>query len=183
MIRWAPLPWGLVLFRLVLGPLLLLAAHAPGGLLVLALGLAVLSDIFDGIIARRMGCATPALRQADSVTDIIFWLCVLGTALRRAPDIFAAHIPLIAVLLLAELACQALCFTRFHRPVATHTWFAKSWGLVLFAGFAWMFCAPSGLAIQITCLYGIAVDAEIFAILLRAKTYPVDVKSWRAVPA
>ena len=178
------IPWALVLFRLVLGPVLLaVAAHTPGGWLVLALALAVLSDIFDGKIGRRLGCATPALRQADSVVDVCFWLCVLGAALRRAPDVFASHIPVIAALLLAELVCQALCLARFRRPVATHTYFAKSWGLVLFAGFAWMFCSPAALAIQITCLYGIAVDAEIFAILLRAKTYPVDVKSLTALPA
>jgi CDP-diacylglycerol---glycerol-3-phosphate 3-phosphatidyltransferase len=169
-----------VLFRLGLAPLLLAGAvWLPGGVLVVALTLAVLSDIFDGIIARRLGCATPALRQADSTADVVFWLCMLGVAIRRAPALFVGHMPVIAALLLAEAACQALCLARFRRPVATHTYFAKSWGLVLLGCFAAMFLSPSALAIWFACLYGIAVDMEIFVILLRAASYPVDVKSWR----
>ena len=32
---------------------------------------ATLSDIYDGILARRFGVATPALRRYDSITDVI----------------------------------------------------------------------------------------------------------------
>jgi len=177
------IPWSFVVFRLGLGPLLLACEPwVSGWLLVLLLSFALLSDIFDGVIARALRCATPALRQADSLVDVGFWLCMLGIALRRTPDLFWANMPVIAALLIAEAGCQGLCFARFRRPVATHTYFAKSWGLVLFGGFVAMFLSPSALAIQITCLYGIAVEIEVFIILFTAVRYPVDVKFFWALP-
>jgi CDP-diacylglycerol--glycerol-3-phosphate 3-phosphatidyltransferase len=176
------IPWFLVLFRLALAPLLLaLAQKFSGWVLAAAITAAVLTDIFDGKIARRLNIATPALRQADSMVDVIFWLCMLGVAIRRAPDIFAAHWGIILALLLAETLCQSVCLIRFRRMVATHSYFAKSWGLILLLCFAAMFLHPAAWQIFLSCGYGIAVDAEILAILLRAQTYPVDVKFFRAL--
>jgi len=70
------LPRALILFRFLAGPaiLLLLTARSeeakPLCLGLLAAG--VLSDIFDGVIARRLNCSTPALRKLDSKADVVF---------------------------------------------------------------------------------------------------------------
>ena len=59
----------LVGLRFMIAPLLLLDA-LNGSTGIGFLGgyiIAVLSDIFDGIIARRLGVSTVALRQADRV--------------------------------------------------------------------------------------------------------------------
>ena len=74
-----------------------------------------------------------------------------------------------------------LCLARFRRLVATHTYAAKSWGLVLFVGFAVLLSVPNGLTICVMCLYGMAVDFEIFGILLLAARYPIDIPSIRVL--
>lgn len=141
----------------------------------------VLSDIFDGIIARRLGVATPKLRQADSAVDVLFWCCVFGAVWRRAPGMLWHHAWVITAFLVVEITCQVLCLARFRRMVATHTYAAKSWGLVLFAGFAVLMLAPNGLTIRVMCLYGIAVDLEILGILVLAPRYPIDIPSIRGL--
>ena len=48
---------------------------------------AFLSDVLDGVIARRTGTATPALRYADTIVDTIFYVAAavaLGVAVPGA---------------------------------------------------------------------------------------------------
>ena len=71
------LPLALTLLRLALAPLMVLLSERPHPLLFgLILTAAVLSDIFDGILARRLGVATPSLRRLDSAVDVVFYLAV-----------------------------------------------------------------------------------------------------------
>jgi phosphatidylglycerophosphate synthase len=62
------IPVLLVATRFLLGPILLFLATqgATGGWFLLGITAAFLSDVFDGIIARRLGVATERLRVADS---------------------------------------------------------------------------------------------------------------------
>ena len=80
MLNLAQLPGLLVGFRVLIAPLLLVDAvdHQTSIWFLVGYGLAILSDIFDGIIARRLGVSTPQLRQADSWADI--WLFFLFSA-------------------------------------------------------------------------------------------------------
>jgi CDP-diacylglycerol--glycerol-3-phosphate 3-phosphatidyltransferase len=174
------LPPSLIALRVALGPLIILGAIQswPGALMVAMLTAGTLSDIFDGIIARRLGTATPRLRQADSAADLLFWVCVIiATELQTGGFLFR-HAWGLAALALSEAACYAISFRRFHRPPATHSYAAKLWGLLLFAGFAALLAgAPSPIFINLILAFGILVNAESFTIIARAKTYPVDVKS------
>ena len=173
-------PFSLVGLRLVLGPVLLFgAAHAwTGAALVSILSVGVLSDIFDGVIARRLGVATPVLRQADSAVDIVFWLCVLGAAQERTGGLIMRYGLLISILFFFEVMCQLLSFARFRRPPATHTFAAKLWGLMLFLGFALLLIpVPADTFIRIVFIFGIAVDIEVLAIMMLSSTQPIDVPS------
>ena len=82
------------------------------------------------------------------------------------------------VLLISELACQALSFARFRRPPATHSYAAKAWGLMLFVGFALLLSDVSAEPyVALMLLIGVGVNLEILAILALAPTRPVDVPS------
>ena len=67
------LPWAMATGRALLGPVLIAgeACNWSGLALAWLVVTALLSDIFDGILARRYGVATPALRRYDSIADII----------------------------------------------------------------------------------------------------------------
>ena len=81
-------PWILVIFRLLAAPGLIalaLSGLSSGVAAALLLSLAVLSDIFDGVIARRMKVVTPALRTWDSRADVVFWLGATAALLLMHP--------------------------------------------------------------------------------------------------
>jgi len=173
-------PPALIGLRVALGPALILGAmqNWPGAVLVAMLAAGTLSDIFDGIIARRIGTATPRLRQADSAADLVFWVCVIIATEHHTGGFLFRHAGWLACLAFSEAACYALSFRRFRRPPAIHSYGAKLWGLLLFAGFAALLDgAPSARFINFVIGFGILVNTESLAIIAISKDYPVDVKS------
>jgi hypothetical protein len=76
------LPFALTTLRLLLSPTALACAltDVPRWIYLPILATATLSDIYDGILARRFGVATPALRRYDSITDVIYYLFILVVA-------------------------------------------------------------------------------------------------------
>ena len=51
---------------------------------------AFLSDIFDGVIARRLGVSIASLRKADSWADVCLYLCVGISAFLVHSDVIIA---------------------------------------------------------------------------------------------
>jgi len=76
------IPASLTLLRLFLGPLALWLAFtdAPRSVYAVILVAGLLSDYFDGVLARRLGVAREWLRRLDSTVDVIFYIFLLLTA-------------------------------------------------------------------------------------------------------
>src|SRR3954453_15221847 len=103
------LPLSLTLLRLVLGPvaIMVVAKGWPQQLFVPILIGGILSDYFDGVLARRFKVAFPWVRRLDSLTDVVFYLCILLSAwLVSRSTIVAGLVPVI-VMLVGELVCHA----------------------------------------------------------------------------
>ena len=77
----------LTLLRMALAPVVLwLAFHRPSGPAFAAcLAAAFVSDVFDGVIARRLHVATPGLRRLDSAADSVFYLAATAAAWHLHP--------------------------------------------------------------------------------------------------
>ena len=174
------IPALLTTLRLLLGPLALACALSgwPRWLFAPILLVATLSDIYDGVLARRFGVATPALRRYDSVTDMLYYLFVLYSTWLLCRERITSYWPLIVALLASEALCIAISFARFRRFPATHTYLAKLYGLALLACFLALlaFDAPGGWVV-LACVVGLAANAEIVLILCRSPVAPVDVVS------
>ena len=129
------LPLALTLLRLALAPLMVLLSGRPHPLLFgLILTAAFLSDIFDGVLARRLGVATAFLRRLDSAVDIVFYLGV-GIALwRLRPEVVRAHGWLLISVIGLELLRLGRERLKHGRKASYHLWSAKAWGLALFIG-------------------------------------------------
>lgn len=127
------LPIALVILRILLGPLLLLSAldgHTDAWFLVGFLT-GFWSDVFDGIIARRLHISTVQLRKADSWADVGFYGCVFASAwLTHAEQIMAFRVPLLTVVV-AQLALYGLSWVKFRQAPSYHTYTAKAWGITL----------------------------------------------------
>ncbi|HJX83189.1 MAG TPA: CDP-alcohol phosphatidyltransferase family protein [Candidatus Angelobacter sp.] len=130
--KWK-LPSALVAFRVMLGPLLLLICLQPRSSLLLASGvvLALISDIFDGVLARRWHVDSARLRVADTVADTLFYCCILAVILLRFPGFLQRHWLLLVMLVAAEAGQQAFAFLKFGRNASYHSLLSKFWGLLL----------------------------------------------------
>src|ERR1039457_6337070 len=105
------LPFALTTLRLLLGPIALACAlvGVTRFIYLPILITATLSDIFDGVLARRFGVATPALRRYDSITDVIYYLFILACVWRLCHPVIAQTLWAIAVILISEAGSILVC--------------------------------------------------------------------------
>ncbi len=179
------IPSVLVGLRALCGPVLLVAAAArePAWLLVTLLTVAFVSDVFDGIIARRLGVATENLRRADTIVDTAFYLCAGVALFLRAPSVIKAHLAGIAAIVGLEVARWALERIRYGRLASYHMWSAKAWGITLWLGFSEAFLTGRpGPFIQAAVVMGIVADAEGLLASSVLSTWQHDIRTiWDAV--
>jgi CDP-diacylglycerol--glycerol-3-phosphate 3-phosphatidyltransferase len=156
---------------------------APGQVLALILGVAVMSDVFDGIVARRLGVATERLRRADTVVDTVFYLAAAVALALRAPDILRRNLAGVGVLVALELSRLVLERAKFGRMASYHMWSAKAWGIALWLGFSEAFVTQeAGPFFRLAVGAGILADLEGLAASLVLSTWQHDVPSlWHAV--
>ena len=174
------IPFLLTTLRLLLGPVALVCAltNVPRWIYLPILILATLSDIYDGILARRFGVATPALRRYDSITDVIYYLFILAVAWLLCKPVITQNWILIALILFSEIACIVISYARFGKYPATHSYLAKFYGLCLLAALIALLVFNSGSwAVIALAIVALITNAEIIAIHFIMNTPPVDVRS------
>lgn len=172
------LPFALTTLRLLLGPIALICAFTSvtRWIYLPILVTATLSDIFDGILARRFGVATPALRRYDSITDIIYHLFILAVLWQLCRPVIAANLWLIALMLASEACAISICLIRFGKFPATHSFLAKCYGLCLLSGLIALLVFSAGNWVIIAlAVVALVTNLEIIAMHLIAKSPPVDV--------
>ncbi|MFH7030161.1 MAG: CDP-alcohol phosphatidyltransferase family protein [Heteroscytonema crispum UTEX LB 1556] len=135
------IPSGLVFIRFLISPFLLWDALDGKTSIWFLVGFVVafLSDIFDGIIARRLGVSTAKLRQADSWADVCLFSCIFISAwIVHTEQIIAFRVPLLMVVF-AQLIWWIVNLIKFGKPASYHTYSAKFWGITLFiANSSWL---------------------------------------------
>jgi phosphatidylglycerophosphate synthase len=92
---------------------------------------AIVSDIFDGIIARKLNISTPRLRRLDSSVDQIFWICTLVGITIICPNFFIDNYIKIVIILALEVVSYLVSYLRFKKEVATHAILSKFWALTV----------------------------------------------------
>lgn len=180
------LPLILVYLRLLLAPvLLLLAAYRPAPTAFgICLALALLSDFFDGVIARRLGVVTAGLRRLDSFADTVFCSSAAIAVWVLHPEVIRERRFILVALVTLEVARYALDLLKFRREASYHMWSAKLWALVLFLAFFMVLVeGDGGLWVDAAILLGIGSDLEGIAISLLLPAWQHDVPSlvhaWR----
>lgn len=94
---------------------------------MIGLALGFLSDLFDGIIARRTHTVTAHLREADGRTDVWFFAWIAASAWRTHPEIVIAYrIPLLVVAG-TQVLSWAIDWVKYRRFSNYHAYTAKAW--------------------------------------------------------
>ncbi|WCM42144.1 CDP-alcohol phosphatidyltransferase family protein [Flavobacterium sp. CBA20B-1] len=176
------IPHLLIVFRFLLAPLILVLACKMGNearlLLVVLMFLGLLSDIFDGIIARKQNITTVKLRRMDSQVDLLFWLSIAYSCYMLQPDIFTTHKIGIISLFVMEAMCYATSFIKFGKETCTHAFLSKIWGLLLFATFvAILGFQHTGWLLNLTIIWGIISQADVILIILILPKWQNDIPS------
>jgi CDP-diacylglycerol--glycerol-3-phosphate 3-phosphatidyltransferase len=139
------------------------------------------SDLVDGMVARRAAAATPFLRRLDSAVDTVFYLAVAYAAwlVHRAP-LRALALP-IGIVVAGEIANYLVALARFRREASHHAWSAKLWGLLLFLALLLLLGIGSAALLPFALAAGMIAEAEGLAITLTLPAWRHDTPSaWHA---
>ena len=174
------LPLTLTVVRALLGPAVIYLAllwpnrSAFGACLIVAF----VSDVFDGILARRLNVATPNLRRLDSIADTIFYLSAIFAAWRLYPSAITERLTPLLVLCGLELIRYVFDFAKFGREASYHMWSSKLWGVTLFVGFfALLALGITGSPVSVAIHVGIAADLEGLALSIALREWKTDVQT------
>lgn len=173
-------PQLLIAFRAACAPAVFVLAcfGFSGGVLAAIVVGAVVTDVLDGIIARRTGTATDALRHADTVVDTFFFAAA-GISLRVAvPDAYdGLWLPLIA-LIVVHVSRSTYELTKYGRLAAYHMWSSKALGLLLVSALATAFVTGRPTPLLAAGLwFGILNELEGFLTSLMLARWRCDVPS------
>ncbi len=182
------IPWAMAGGRALLGPVVIVgeACGWSGVGLASLIVTALFSDIFDGVLARRWGCDTAALRLFDSMSDTVFYLCVAIAIAIGQPHVWRENAGLLIALMGLETGRLVLEFAKFGKPASYHSYLAKAWGLVMAVAVVGVFAWPAGrMLMPVALAFGIACDLEGLAMSWMLPVWHRDVKTlaaaWRVI--
>ena len=172
------IPHMLLYSRLVVAVLIVvLSITKVSPIFIVALSIyAVLSDVFDGIIARHLNISTIEMRQLDTKIDTVFWFSCLFYICITQSQFLKTHLLQIFILVFSELFIIAFGILKFQERISYHTIFSKFWALLLL----WFFIElvlnnKCHYSFTISFWYGIFVKIEILLIAIILKQNQTDV--------
>lgn len=176
------IPAVLVSFRAALGPVVVLLSLAQrtyaGAFIAALIVLALLSDIYDGLLARLWEVDTENLRRWDTRADTFFYLCVLVAVLARHPAAILERRLLLTALIAAEAAQHLFSLYKYGRHASYHSVISKIWGLLMAAA---MICLLGfdldGWFTDFSIAWGILCILQGLAMSLLLPTWHRDVPS------
>jgi len=146
---------------------------------IILFSMGLLSDIFDGIIARRLNISTQTLRRLDSSIDQVFFISFAIATYIQCPDFFKANSLKLIMLLGFEGLTYLVCFLKFGKEIATHSIGAKIWTLLLFATLVQIILQCQSVILFTICFWvGLLTRLEIVAIILTLKKWTNDVPTF-----
>ena len=177
------IPLALTIFRICSAPVLLWLAALGRERFFLWLGIAaLLSDVLDGALARRLGASSETGRLLDSWADLLIALVSFAGATLLWPDTMREEAVYFALVLAALVIPNAWGLVRFRRLLGYHTLSAKSSGVFLAIGTVLLFTGLTPVIFRLASFVELAVAAEYIAISLVLPEWTGEMKSvWHAL--
>ncbi len=136
----------------------------------------LLTDVFDGIIARKLNISTESLRIWDSNVDLFFWLITIASIFYLNTDFVIANVFWIMSIITLEVLAYIISYLKFKRTIATHSILAKFWTLLLLIFLIDLCLNSSSIYPFIFCVaLGIISRIEIILIIITLKKWAADV--------
>ncbi len=168
--------------RAALGPIIAMTARLahPEAWLGAMVAAGFLSDVYDGILARRWKTDTDVLRVADSAVDMVFYLGVLAAIVERHWPVLRERTWLLLAVLSLEAVRMAFDWVKFKRLASYHSYTAKLWGALLAAATVALLCFDRWhWILTLALVWGIVSDLEGLAMSVILPEWRRDVKTLR----
>ena len=177
------IPIALIFSRLIIGlaiiMLSILRVHNYKAIAIALLTVGLLTDIFDGIIARQLNVSTQKLRRLDSSIDQVFFISVAVATYIQCPGFFETNALKLTILLGLEAVTYLVSFLKFKKEIATHSIGAKIWTLILFATLIQIILQCQSTILFNLCFWiGILTRLEIIVIIMALKKWTNDVPTF-----
>lgn len=176
------IPYILIAIRFILAPIIISLAYYKGEeskfLILLLMYFGLLTDIFDGIIARKVGVSSEKLRRLDSQTDLVFWLSLGFAAYFLNPELIKSEWGSILLIFSMEALCYIISIWKFGKETCTHAFISKMWGLSLLIAFTYLIgFQQAGWAFYLTIGLGLVSHIDVILIVLILPKWQFDVPS------
>lgn len=176
------IPLLLIGFRFLLAPVMILLTYmyhdAARGVLVILLLLGILSDVFDGIIARKMGVSSEKLRRMDSQTDLVFWVSAGWCVWLLNPEIVIHNKYAVIMIFVMEGLTYLFSILKFGKETCTHAFLSKLWGITLFMAFVSIIgFGQAGWAFALAIVFALISHIDVYLIILFLPKWTHDVPS------
>lgn len=176
------IPYLLIATRFLFAPIIFFLAYLKGEesrfIILTLMFIGLLTDIFDGIIARKVGVSSEKLRRLDSQVDLVFWLSLGFAAYFINPEVIKNHWQSIALIFIMEALCYIISIVKFKKETCTHAWLSKMWGLSLLIAFTYLIgFQQAGWAFHLTIILGIMSHIDVILIILILPKWQYDVPS------
>jgi CDP-diacylglycerol--glycerol-3-phosphate 3-phosphatidyltransferase len=179
-IKKMSIPISLILFRFLMAPVILVLAYFIGEsakpIILLLMYLGLISDILDGIIARKQNLSTEKLRRLDSQTDMIFWLSIGFATWILYPQLISDNSIAIWAILAMEISVYAISILKFKRETCTHAFLSKLWGITLLIAFTSLIgFNHAGIPFIVAIIMGLIshVDRILITLILTEWTHDI----------
>lgn len=175
-------PLLLIGFRFLLAPVMILLTYryhdAVRSELVILLLLGILSDVFDGIIARKTGVSSEKLRRMDSQTDLVFWVSAGWCVWLLNPEIVIYNKYAIIMIFVMEGLTYLFSILKFGKETCTHAFLSKLWGITLFMAFVSIIgFGQAGWAFALAIVFAFISHIDVYLIILFLPKWTHDVPS------
>ena len=179
------IPEALLYSRLLVSVLVIVLSFSkvPSYIIVALSIYAIVSDVLDGIIARKLNISTEEMRRLDTKIDTVFWFSCLFYVCINRPLFLKTHLLQLFILVFSELLIIALGAIKFQERVSYHTILSKCWALCLLWFFIDLTLHPSApVSFAFSFWYGLLVQSEIVLIIIIFKQNHTDVPFvWQAL--
>ena len=167
------LPYLLIYSRILLGIIIpiILCLGIPKASIISAILLIVglLTDVFDGILARKIGISSEKLRIWDSNVDRFFWLMIIGTVFYLKFEAISILLIPIGIIVILEAMAYVISYHKFKQAIATHSLLAKLWTISLLIWIVELILNQSNHSFPICFWLGLISRVEIICIITTLK--------------
>jgi CDP-diacylglycerol--glycerol-3-phosphate 3-phosphatidyltransferase len=177
------LPNFLSSLRLGFVPVLLMLAYAgEAKIFLVCLIVSLLTDTFDGFLARRFNATTALGAKLDSYADLATTLAMPPCAWWLRPEVVRAEAVAIGLLLGLYVAAHGACLLKFRRVPCYHCWTGKVAATAAMIEFVILFAGGPGWTLWLLVPFVALASLEEIGITLVLREWRTDVPSlWHAL--